>query len=175
MRPLCSAGLMLGAILAIGSLTAEEPNKSDKPKPREDAKLGLVLVYPEKGGATEYFQKHPCVSGGWQFKSETETHWIGSLNYPTGNVPPAYPTDNEAAFVVGPLKVAKKPGLVIDMKKWQGTVVLLMADTKERFGTKKSLATSFELVAYQIPPDRAAKATFLFKKRAELLYQGAEK
>src|SRR5947209_4545779 len=113
--PVC-AGVLLGTVVA-GLAAAQGPAKDAGP--REDARLGLVLIYADKADAKDYFPKHPCVSGGWQFERETDTHWIGKLNYPTGNVPPAYPQNDEAAFVVGPLKVAKKPGLAIDMKKWK--------------------------------------------------------
>jgi hypothetical protein len=171
-QPPVLACVLVGTALA-GLAAAQGPAKGAAP--REDARLGLVLLYADKTDAKEYFPKHPCVSGGWQFERETDTHWIGKLNYPTGNVPPAYPDKNEAAFVVGPLKVARKPGLAIDLKKWKGSVVLRMADAKERFGTVKSLESSFALVAYQIPPDVPARASFLFKKHSELLYKGAVK
>jgi hypothetical protein len=169
------ASVLIGVAVAAGLGGAQAPDKDSGPKPREDAKLGLVLIYPDRVDAEAYFQAHPCVSGGWRLESESESHWIGVLNYPTGNVPPAYPTGSEAAFQVRRIKVAKRPGLAIDMKKWTGTVVLLQADAKERFGTPKSLDSSFELVGYGLPSAKGRTGAFLFQKRPELLYKGKEK
>src|ERR1700722_8047969 len=91
---------------------------SQEPGPAKEA-FGYRFLYADKLTPKEFLTKNPCVSGGWRFKSETKTHWIGVLNYPTGNVAPAYPAESEPAFVVEPIKIEKQKGLEVDLKTYQ--------------------------------------------------------
>jgi hypothetical protein len=136
--------------------------------PADKEGYGFQFLHGEKVNPKKYLQTHPCVSGRWQFQSETDTHWIGDLHYPTGNVPPAYPTKDEAAFLVRGVKIEKQKGLPIDLKTWQGQVILLQADATVRFGTAKSLEQSFRLVGYEPAKDKGTP--FLFQQHADLAY-----
>ena len=137
--------------------------------PKEKEAHGFRFLYADKVSPRDYLQKHPCVSGGWRFEHETDTHWVGVLNYPTGNVRPTYPTDREAAFQVKPIKVEKKDSPV-NLKTWTGEVILLQADPAVRFGTRRSLESSFRLVAVETATGKGE--TFLFHKHADLAFKG---
>jgi hypothetical protein len=111
-------------------------------------------------------QKHPCISGTWRCTEETDRHFIGVLGYPTGNVAPTYPERDEPAFQVQPIKIAKEKKLPINLKTWTGPVILLQADAKVRFATKKSLESTFKLVGYEAK--KGKETGFLFKNNPEL-------
>jgi hypothetical protein len=140
--------------------------------PAEKEAYGFKFVYADKLTPKKYLQTHPSVSGGWRFRRATDTHWIGDLTYPTGNVPPTYPDKNEAAFLVQGVKIEKQKDLPIDLEKWQGQVILLQPDAKVRFGSPKSLESSFRLVGYEA--EKGKGTGFLFKKHADLGYRKGE-
>jgi hypothetical protein len=137
-------------------------------QPSAKEAYGYKFLYADKVAPKEYLQSHPCVSGGWRFVEETPTHWVGELHYPTGNVPPAYPNGNEAAFVVKPVRVEKTKELPVDLKTWKGQVILLQPDTAVRFASQKSLEGAFRVIA--VEAEKGKGETFLFKKRDELKY-----
>jgi hypothetical protein len=150
--------------MAVVLLTASK----DQPAAAKNEAYGFRFLYQGKLSPKEYLQKHPCVSGGWRFKEETDSHWVGELNYPTGNVPPTYPSRNEAAFVVRPIKIEKQKDLPVNLKTWQGMVILLQADGAVRFGTPRSLASAFKLIAVETATGKAT--TFLFHKYKDLAF-----
>jgi hypothetical protein len=157
---IATAALAVAAILAARSTGGGGAAKQEA--------YGFRFLYAEKVSPEDYLKKHPCVSGGWRYEKETDTHWIGVLSYPTGNVPPTYPTGREAAFQVGRIKVAKEKGLGVDLKTWRGAVILLQPDATVRFGTKASLESSFKVVA--VEAEKGKGTTFLFKKYPELKF-----
>jgi hypothetical protein len=161
--------LALATVTGAAMLTA-----ADDPRAGPDRKqaYGFRFLYTDKVGPKEYLQKHPCVSGIWRLKEETKTHWIGELHYPTANVPPAYPTKDEAAFVVQPIKVERQNGLPVRLKNFEGLVVLLQADPAIRFGTPRSLESAFKLVA--VETEKGKGTGFLFQKHKDLKFSRAK-
>jgi hypothetical protein len=157
--------VLLGAcILAVVDLVAAE----EKPAQADKQAYGFKFLYAEKVAPREYLQQHPCICGSWVFEKETDTHWIGSLSYPTGNVPPAFPTDKEPAFEVKHVKVAKLKNPPIDLKTYKGPLILLQSDASVRFATPKSLDSTFQLVAVEVTQGKAEG--FLLQNRKELAY-----
>jgi hypothetical protein len=167
---MCSRKLQTGvALVATALLLAGSavPVHGSSAEPHPEA-LGFRFFYPDKLSPKAFLQNHPCISGTWRFKNETDTHWVGALSYPTGNVAPPYPTGSEPAFLVQPIKVEKQKGLPVNLKTWQGAVILQQADPAVRFGTPKSLASGFKLVAIETAPGKATG--FLFQKHKELKF-----
>ena len=153
---------VLACVFSVAMLTA-----GNDPPARDG--YGYRFLYKAKVTPKEYLQKHPCVSGVWRCKEETDTHFVGVLSYPTGNVPPAFPEKDEPAFQVQPVKIAKMKGLPINLKTWTGPVILLQADARVRFATKESLESTFKLVGYEAAKSKGEG--FLFKKHGELEYK----
>jgi hypothetical protein len=85
--------LALAATLGVAALLRAAGDPAVAPEKKQA--YGFRFLFTDNISPKEYLQKHPCVSGIWRLKGETETHWIGELHYPTGNVPPAYPTQSE--------------------------------------------------------------------------------
>jgi len=158
--------LLLPILLLVSGCTdqpvMENPTSGFKPVFRRVPEWGLISVYPEERSFQSYVNSHPCVAGEWFYKSETETHWIGALSYPTQNTDPA-----GARYWQSGVRIAKRPGLTIDLSQASSgvTSVVLLKPAKD--------TDAYELVAYSDPAfkDSQSRSHLLFSKHPALRYQ----
>lgn len=136
-----------------GFVLAEEPAEKSKNE------FGLKFIYPGDAKPVDYLSSHPCISGGWEFKSETMDHVIGNLHYINDNTQPA-----DVRYVGFGIRIAKP--VAIDLKKFRGTLVLQRNTLKPKEGKRpeSSDASLYRLIAYTDATAGKPDANMLFSR-----------
>ncbi len=108
----------------------------------------LTYIYKGEMTPAQYIQSHPAIIGTWRYHSETKTHWIGDLHYPTDNTD--RPTPN-SFYMVSKLKVKKVsvPNLVIDMKNMPRRILLEKSNPKAFLDDRDGKVLDFTLIGFE--------------------------
>jgi len=129
---------------------------------RVDRATGLTLLFEGDETLASYAENPPLVSGGFVYKGETETHWIGDVHYITDNTS----SPENARYVDTGLHVRKRKGIDLGeskgSKKLTITTVVLQKPTIQT-NPAGDKAAQFELIAYDATKGRNAR--FLFNKK----------
>jgi len=153
-------GAMLSlALLSTASVLAEESPEKGKNE------FGLKFIYPGDAKPVDYLSNHPCIAGGWEFKSETINHVIGNLHYINDNTNPA-----DVRYVGFGIRIAKP--VPIDFTKFRGVVVLARKTLKPKDGDTPAAEdlSLYRVVAYTDASAGAPAANMLFSRFLPLHY-----
>lgn len=176
---LASLLVCLAGLANSPSHAAEKGMNNERPTVRNSEKYGLNFFYSGDKDVKAFLNATPCVSGvSWKFHREDEEHYIGELHYPTENTG-AYDTDDPQKmsplyYMVWELKIRKQDGLPINLKEFQGALVLRDPKPDVPLATRDD-QTSYELVGYQDLRRQDRAYNFLFKLHADLKYQPPSK
>jgi hypothetical protein len=108
----------------------------------------------------------------WRCTKEDDTHWYGDLHYPTENTADYKRGDVDGApqyYMVTNLAVKKQKNLPIDLKKFDGALVLRDPAPEKPLAARGD-ATSYELVGYEDKTRDDRAFSFLFANNKELRF-----
>ena len=168
-----SALIVAYGILLPQAVIAEEPPRTESV---ED--FGLIYLPGESMQPfVEFITSHTCLSGWWDFKRETDTHWIGDIHYSTDNLRP-----NDTRYVTPTVSVTKIEGLELDLSEFQYRSLIVVVEytpeQREQRGNDQRTSLDCRLVAHSDPeadaetPQQAAR--FLFRSQQQLAYGNEE-
>lgn len=137
--------------------------------------FGVTLLYAGDKKPKQFLTETPCVVGtSWQFTSETDEYYVGTLSYPTENTVDYRDRNSQQYFVVNRLRIRKQEGLPIDLSTNQVAIVLRDPSPGKPLSSQGD-DTLYELVGFATDPaDTAAKYTLLFKHTPELRFRQAD-
>lgn len=133
--------------------------------------FGLTLRYRGDAKPSFFLRTTPLVAGDWSFTGETETHYLGSLSYPTENTAEYGPGTAGVPFVVSNLKIRKSDDMPIDLTERYPGLVLRDPDPDTPLSMRGD-DTVYELVGYAMDPlDTSVKYSMLFQRNSKLRYR----
>jgi hypothetical protein len=165
---------LLCLAIPAGVAMAAEPARrnADAADAQSNAAYGLIFCYAEMRTPEEFLKTTPCVTGGsWRCTKEDDKFWYGELHYPTENTGD-YNRGNDSApqyYMVMNVAVKKQEGLPIDVKKFEGALVLRDSKPETPLAMRGD-GTSYELVGYEDKSRDDAAYNFLFANHKELKY-----
>jgi hypothetical protein len=166
-------------MLAAGFALAVEPARRDAPQ--ADAKAntayGLIFCYAEMKTPEEFLKTTPCLTGvSWRCTKEDDKFWYGDLHYPTENTGD-YNRGNDSTpqyYMVTNLAIQKQDGLPIDVKKFEGALILRDSKPETPLAMRGD-GTSYELVGYEDKSRDDRAYNFLFANQKDLKYTPLKK
>ena len=168
----------IALIVAYGILLPQAIIAEEPPRAESVEDFGLTYLPGESMQSFEEFvTSHTCLSGWWDFKRETETHWIGDIHYSTDNVRP-----NDTRYVTPTVSVPKIEGLELDLSDFQYRSLIVVVEytpeQREQRGNDHRTTLNCRLVAHSNPQADAAApqqaARFLFRSQQQLSYGSNE-
>ncbi len=103
----------------------------------------LTFVYQANQTPADFIRTHPCVVGTWSYQKETERYWIGDVHYISDNT-----AADSIRYVAFRLKVQKSPLVKVNMKKWNGRILLQKANPQAGLDERAPMFLDFKVVGY---------------------------
>ncbi len=102
----------------------------------------MTFVHAGTLSPKEFVQSHHCVVGTWEYRSETKTHWVGVLHYPSNN------HQKDSITFLADARIRKSGDVKVDMTTWKGRLLLQAKPSKPVAGQKKPPTPEMLVIGY---------------------------